>query len=63
MARVHLSITNVRTVNVEFREEHAGPLKSSRGKGCLSEGPRDNFECYLASNNPVYRLGNEGLGE
>lgn len=59
MASVGLSITNVHTVNVGFWEEHEGSLKRSRGKVCLSEGPRDNSE-YLASNNTVYSLGNEG---
>lgn len=63
MARVHLGITDVRTVDAEFREEHAGPLKRSPGKGCLSEGPGDNSECYLATNHAIYSLGKEGLGE
>lgn len=59
MASIGLSSTNVHTVNVEFWEEHEGSLKRSRRKVCLSERPRDNSE-YLASNNTVYSLGNEG---
>lgn len=64
MARVGLRITNVRTVNVEFWEEHAGSLKRRRGKSLLFKRNRRQL-CgrYLASDNIVYSPGNEGPSE
>lgn len=43
MARAGLRNTNVRTVSVEFWEEHAGSLKRRRGKACLLKETGDNF--------------------